>query len=85
ALRLEARLATALAGVAAAVLSASAWWWQLMVERAPSFFGGVAPGRSASALTPQVVATLAVMALALVTCAYGVWRISSAGRDPARG
>ncbi len=68
----EAGLATAVALAVVGILGATSLWWVLMAQRAPTFLSG----DSAAPLNAQLVATVAVMALAAVAATAGAVRIA---------
>jgi hypothetical protein len=76
-LRLESLMAVIVAGAMLAITAATALWWAAMAHDAPWFLTGTASVGShhPSPFDVQLVATLALMTVAVLTAAYGVYRI----------
>jgi hypothetical protein len=75
-LRFEAMLAIAVAGIMVLATAAAALWWGVMAHDAPWFLQGTVPGTKPPPFTLQLVLTLALMLIAVLTAGYGVARIT---------
>ena len=70
----EAVLAAVIAAAMAVMVGATAVWWAAMAEDAPTFLNAGPGGVAGSPWDVWLVATVAVMAVAMVTAAVGVVR-----------
>jgi hypothetical protein len=75
-LRLEAKLAVAVAGTMVVITAATALWWGAMAKDAPWFLQGAAMGTTSSPFTTQLEMTMALMLIAVLVAAYGVVRVA---------
>ena len=77
ALRFESGLAVALGAAIVGIAASASAWWVTMARDAPSFLTGSAGGTQ-SLVTPNLVVTMGLMALAVATSMMGVARIVGA-------
>ena len=72
----ESVLAVALGAVMVLVTASSALWWGSVAASAPWFFSGTRFGTPGSAVSPNLILALGLMALGTLTGAYGVIRVT---------
>lgn len=77
---IEAGLAVAVAVAMIVMTAATAAWWAAVGASVPWFIQGTSPGSQASAVDPNLVATMVLMVLASATACLGVVRVTRSWR-----